>query len=61
VERTLQVTADSLIPSDVIVPQSVNKGVPFVHSHPKSGVAKSIRGLADMLVQADAEARSKRA
>lgn len=61
VERTLQVTADSLIPSDVIVPQSVNKGVPFVHSHPKSGVAKSIRSLADMLVQADQEARSKRA
>jgi pilus assembly protein CpaE len=61
VERTLQVTADSLIPSDVIVPQSVNKGVPFVHSHPKSGVAKSIRSLADMLVQADEEARSKRA
>ena len=26
VERTLQVKADSLIPSDVVVPQSVNKG-----------------------------------
>ena len=26
VERTLQVTAESLIPSDVVVPQSVNKG-----------------------------------
>ncbi len=27
VERTLQVKADALIPSDVVVPQSVNKGI----------------------------------
>ncbi len=60
VERTLQVTADALIPSDVVVPQSVNKGVPFVHSHPKSGVAKSIRALADRLSEADAEVRRRR-
>ncbi len=60
VERTLQVSADALIPSDVVVPQSVNKGVPFVHSHPKSGVAKSIRALADRLSEADAEVRSRR-
>ena len=30
VERTLQVKADALIPSDVVVPQSVNKGTPVV-------------------------------
>jgi len=60
VERTLQVEAEALIPSDVVVPQSVNKGVPFVHSHPKSGVAKSIRALADLLSDADVEARRKR-
>ncbi|NNC79811.1 MAG: hypothetical protein HKN94_06610 [Acidimicrobiales bacterium] len=60
VERTLQVQAEALIPSDVVVPQSVNKGVPFVHSHPKSGVAKSIRALADLLSDADVEARRKR-
>lgn len=57
VERTLQVSAEALIPSDVVVPQSVNKGVPFVLSHPKSGVAKSIRALAESLVGDDAEAR----
>lgn len=57
VERTLQVSAEALIPSDVIVPQSVNKGVPFVLSHPKSGVAKAIRSLAESLVGADAENR----
>ena len=60
VERTLQVSAEALIPSDVLVPQSVNKGVPFVISHPKSGVAKSIRALADTLLDVDAGARRRR-
>ncbi len=60
VERTLQVSAEALVPSDVVVPQSVNKGVPFVLSHPKSGVAKSIRSLADSLVASDAEVRRRR-
>lgn len=60
VERTLQVSAEALIPSDVVVPQSVNKGVPFVISHPKSGVSKSIRALADTLLDEDAEARRRR-
>ncbi len=60
VERTLQVSAEALVPSDVVVPQSVNKGVPFVLSHPKSGVAKSIRSLADTLNEEDAEVRRRR-
>jgi len=60
VERTLQVSAEALVPSDVVVPQSVNKGVPFVLSHPKSGVAKSIRSLADTLLEVDAEVRRRR-
>lgn len=60
VERTLQVSAEALVPSDVVVPQSVNKGVPFVLSHPKSGVAKSIRSLADTLLDEDAELRRRR-
>lgn len=48
VERTLQIKAESLIPSDVVVPQSVNKGTPVVLDAPKSGVAKAIEQLADM-------------
>jgi pilus assembly protein CpaE len=48
VERTLQIKAESLIPSDVVVPQSVNKGNPVVLDAPKSGVAKSIEQLANM-------------
>jgi pilus assembly protein CpaE len=50
VERTLQIKAESLIPSDVVVPQSVNKGVPVVLDAPKSGVAKAIEQLANMFV-----------
>jgi pilus assembly protein CpaE len=48
VEKTLQVQADSLIPSDVVVPQAVNKGVPVVLSAPKSSVTKALEQLADL-------------
>jgi pilus assembly protein CpaE len=51
VERTLQVKADSLIPSDVVVPQSVNKGTPVVLDAPKSGVARAIEQLADLFAK----------
>ncbi len=57
VERTLQVKADSLIPSDVVVPQSVNKGTPVVLDAPKSGVARAIEQLADLFVK---DAKGKR-
>jgi len=48
VERTLQVEADALIPSDVVVPQSVNKGAPVVLSAPRAGVTRSLEQLADL-------------
>jgi pilus assembly protein CpaE len=51
VERTLQVKAESLIPSDIVVPQSVNKGTPVVLDAPRSGVAKAIEQLADLFVK----------
>jgi pilus assembly protein CpaE len=59
VERTLQVKADSLIPSDVVVPQSVNRGVPVVLDAPKSGVAKSIEQLADLFLTSDAKRKRR--
>jgi pilus assembly protein CpaE len=59
VERTLQVKADSLIPSDVVVPQSVNRGVPVVLDAPKSGVARSLDQLADLFLTADAKKRRR--
>jgi pilus assembly protein CpaE len=59
VERTLQIKAESLIPSDVVVPQSVNKGVPVVLDAPKSGVAKSIEQLANMFAVEDSGRRRR--
>jgi pilus assembly protein CpaE len=50
VERTLGVEAEALIPSDVVVPQAVNKGEPVVTSAPRSGVAKSFEQLADLFL-----------
>jgi pilus assembly protein CpaE len=57
VERTLQLKADCLVPSDVVVPRSVNKGIPAVYDAPKSGVARSMEQLADLFTAA---VRSKR-
>lgn len=48
VERTLQMKADSLIPSDIAVPQSINKGVAIVLDNPKSGVSRNLERLADL-------------
>ena len=60
VERTLQVSADVLIPSDIVVPQSVNRGVPVVHSAPRSGVAKSLEELANLFAPVQASGRRKK-
>jgi pilus assembly protein CpaE len=60
VERTLQIKADTLIPSDVVVPQSVNKGTPVVLDAPKSGVAKAIESLADLFMVSDDAKRRRR-
>ena len=57
VERTLQLKADCLIPSDIVVPRSVNKGVPAVLDEPKSGVARSLEQLADLFMPAGARRR----
>jgi pilus assembly protein CpaE len=47
VERTLGLRAGCLIPSDIAVPQSVNKGVPVVLDTPRSEVARAFEQLAD--------------
>ena len=59
VERALSVKADSLIPSDIVVPQSVNKGVPAVIDAPKSGVARSLEQLADLFVVDESAQRTR--
>jgi pilus assembly protein CpaE len=60
VERTLQVKAEALIPSDVVVPQSVNKGLPVVLDSPKSGIAKSLEQVADLFMPAGEPVAKKR-
>ena len=47
VERTLQMKADFLLPSDIAVPQSINKGVPVLLDSPRSGVARSLERMAE--------------
>ncbi len=59
VERTLQLKADSLVPSDVAVPQSINKGTPIVVDAPKSGVTKALEALADQFVPAPSGRRRR--
>jgi pilus assembly protein CpaE len=60
VERTLGMTADALVPSDVAVPQAVNKGEPVVTYSPKSGVSKSIQQLAEQFLPAPTPAPKRR-
>lgn len=49
VEKTLHLRAEILLPSDILVPQSVNKGVPAVIGSPKSAFTKAMSALADQL------------
>lgn len=49
VEKTLGIKADARIPSDRIIPRSVNKGVPVVIEQPKSSAAKSLVGLSEKI------------
>jgi pilus assembly protein CpaE len=59
VERTLGVQADALIPSDIVVPQSVNRGEPVVSVAPKSSVSKAFEQLADLFLPAPAKKRRR--
>jgi pilus assembly protein CpaE len=47
VERTLGLRAGCLVPSDIAVPQSVNKGVPVVLDAARSEVARAFELLAE--------------
>jgi pilus assembly protein CpaE len=60
VERTLGIQAECLIPSDIVVPQSVNKGEPVVLSAPKSGVTQAMNQLADLFVKVPSDKRKRK-
>ncbi|HEX5616289.1 MAG TPA: P-loop NTPase [Acidimicrobiia bacterium] len=56
VERALGVPAEFRIPSDISVPQAVNRGVPVVLDRPRSAAALSLAGLAESFVERAAAA-----
>jgi len=60
VERALGLKADTLVPSDISVPQSINKGVPVVLDNPKSGVARSMEALAGLFSDSLSPAKGRR-
>jgi pilus assembly protein CpaE len=61
VERTLGLKAGALIPSDILVPQSVNKGTPVVLEAPRSEVARAFERLADQFLSGAADVPMKKA
>jgi pilus assembly protein CpaE len=52
VEKMLELKADCLIPSDLAVPRSVNRGLPVIVDAPSSPVAKAFDGLASRFLPA---------
>lgn len=57
VERTLQAKAEVFIPSDIVVPQSVNRGAPVVLDAPKSGVSRALAELANVFAPVEDKRR----
>ncbi len=51
-ERALQLKIDTALPSDIVVAESVNRGVPVVSSAPRTKFAKAVDDLAGRLMAA---------
>ena len=49
VEQTLGLKAQAHVPSDILIPQAVNRGVSVVLDAPRSDVTRSFEALADLL------------
>jgi pilus assembly protein CpaE len=56
VERTLGLKAEAQIPSDIVVPQAINRGVAVVLDAPRSDVARAFEELADLFSDTAADA-----
>jgi pilus assembly protein CpaE len=50
VERALGLPADFPVPSDIAVPQAVNRGVPVVLDNPKSQAARALEEIASTMM-----------
>jgi pilus assembly protein CpaE len=53
VERALGVPADFRVPSDISVPQAVNRGIPVVLDKPKSPAGAALISIAETFLQSD--------
>jgi len=58
VERALGVPADFRVPSDISVPQAVNRGIPVVLDKPKSAAGSALIAIAESFIAADASPSS---
>ncbi|HWS47505.1 MAG TPA: P-loop NTPase [Acidimicrobiia bacterium] len=56
VERALGVTAEYRIPSDISIPQAVNRGVPVVLDKPRAPAAIALRAVAETFLPGGAPA-----
>ncbi|HLJ08597.1 MAG TPA: AAA family ATPase [Acidimicrobiia bacterium] len=61
VERTLGLKTQAHIPSDIVVPQAVNRGVAVVLDAPKAEVTRAFDSLADLFAPAAVAAPAKKA
>src|SRR5262245_39208227 len=50
VERALGVNAEYRVPSDIAIPQAVNRGVPVVLDKPRAPAAQALRAVAESFV-----------
>jgi pilus assembly protein CpaE len=53
VERALGMPADYRVPSDISVPQAVNRGIPVVLDKPKSAAGSALNAIADSFITQD--------
>jgi pilus assembly protein CpaE len=53
VERALGVPADFRVPSDISVPQAVNRGIPVVLDKPKSAAGAALTSIAESFLASD--------
>jgi pilus assembly protein CpaE len=63
VERALGVPADYRVPSDISVPQAVNRGIPVVLDKPKSAAGSALIAIAESFIpqeQATTESESRK-
>ena len=51
IERSLRLPISASVPSDALLPASVNEGVPIVESHPKSKPAKAFEEVTRLVME----------